>query len=131
MENFKKFINEEEDAMRGADRLGADIEDMTTSADIHDVPDSSKELDYDEFDAAKFVQTDRGDGSPEQKNLTARFIKRDIQKKLAKDPEFLEKLKVKFADDPAVLAYLGYVTKPAIQGGPMVSEQERADHKGD
>ena len=26
LENFKKFINEEEDAMRGSDRLGADIE---------------------------------------------------------------------------------------------------------
>ena len=28
MENFKKFINEEEDAMRGADRPGAGIEDI-------------------------------------------------------------------------------------------------------
>ncbi len=28
MENFKKFINEEEDAMRGADRPGAGIEDV-------------------------------------------------------------------------------------------------------
>ena len=28
LENFKKFINEEEDAMRGADRPGAGIEDI-------------------------------------------------------------------------------------------------------
>lgn len=102
--------------------VGADIDKMGDN--IHDVPDSSKELDYDELEAAKFIQTDRGGGSPEEKELTAMFIKRDLQKKLAEDPEFLEKLKEKFADDPAVLAYLGYVTKPAIQGGPMLPEQE-------
>lgn len=115
-EEIARAISEEEIP------VGADIEKMTTSADIHDVPDSSKELDYDELEAAKFVQTDRGGGSPEEKELTAMFIKRDLQKKLAEDPEFLEKLKEKFADDPAVLAYLGYVTKPAIQGGPMLPE---------
>jgi len=33
LENFKKFINEEEDAMRGADRLGSGIEDIPQPED--------------------------------------------------------------------------------------------------
>ena len=33
LENFKKFINEEEDAMRGADRPGAGIEDIAQPED--------------------------------------------------------------------------------------------------
>ena len=33
LENFKKFLNEEEDAMRGADRLGAGIEDIPQPED--------------------------------------------------------------------------------------------------
>jgi hypothetical protein len=68
LENFKKFINEEEDAMRGADRPGAGIEDIPQPEDEETV--------------------DRAFDSPEERLVTkiqAREVLRNMTREELKD----------------------------------------------